>query len=307
MTHQCIIKDIDKRRHSSIYKFKLAYLSRVKSFKNYLFRKGGDGWNVPACIIAALLSEPVTNVYIGLLPYISGWKSLWSEYGFFDAGDINSLEALRNVLRESVLEPPPVILLHGLATTPDVWISWAKILKEARDAKKIGHVIALQLPNDMHDRMNLVYQAVDDVATIYKEASLEGVVDLVGHSQGGYAAHLAAFERILEAEKEFSLDRCHNPNIIKQRNKKVRKLVSLGGAKRIFSEDDLSEAEAFSSPFLGDHENIFDIIGVEDVLCPHHSHLEHKQVYVVEHGHLAMIVCPTVCQLVIDILSEKKF
>ncbi len=308
-----------------------AYLGTVQDFSQYLFRKG---WIVASLIVPSLFGEPCASIQ-SAVRRIFGWKTSWESHGFYNAADSNSLAKLRDTLKgqDPANNQTPLLLLHGVFSTPDIWLPWADTLQQAEKDKKIGQVITLQLPNNIEERMQVVYKAIDAIAEIYREVNKlpAAQVDIIGHSLGGYAGHLAAFNPDqIEIKEQTKVERrwhCIDPA---QRNPKVRKVISVaaptwlccqgqrdettlcepGHAEiypwKVFSEKNIAQSftPAQIATIQQHHHNIYDIIATQDAISATVSPLPKEQVFHVKHGHLGATTCPKVCQLAISILCQ---
>lgn len=306
------------------------YNQALQDFRLYLYKKG---WILSSNVIPSLFGEPL-ETFRCLFRRFKGWQPLWEKHGFYNAADPHSLKKLQESLRNNDphIHETPVLLFHGLYSSPDIWIPWAAELNEAKKNKKIGHVITLQLPNDFTERMKVVYQAIDDITTIYSDHKKEVQVDIIGHSSGGYAGHLAAFHSDhIEITDDNNVERrwhSHNPA---HRNKKVRKVISVAAPTwlccrgqhdettpcnsspefiypwKVFSERDVEKAytETQIKTIQNHHDNIYDIVATQDALSSNISPLHKSQVFNFKLGHLGVVACKHVCKKVISILSGE--
>lgn len=309
-----------------------AYQEAIQDFSQTLFRKG---WVIPSLIIPSIFGE-IGETFRATVRRFIGWKEPWKTYGFFNAGDPVSLDQLCTSLKgnDPLKDKNPVLLFHGLFSSPDMWLPWADELKKASLQQKIGHVITLQLPNDMQQRMEMVFAAIDNVVRIYQEANLHKKVqvDLIGHSLGGYAAHLAAYrpEHVVIKDETQTERRwhSHHPDY---RNDNVRKVISLGAATWLCchgqhdetticepGKEDIYPWKVFSNKTVehsytkkqlevirSHHEGIYDFIGVHDGISPIISPLPKQQVLTFRHGHLGLATCPEVCKAAIAVLEGR--
>ncbi|WP_068466891.1 esterase/lipase family protein [Candidatus Protochlamydia phocaeensis] len=290
------------------------YKQAVQHASQYLFRKG---WVISHYMVASLFGEPGASIS-SAVRRLFGWKSSWEEKGFYDAGDAKSLDKLSAALENDAQEndagycpPVPVLLFHGVHSSPDIWAPWLSELQEAEKRKDIGHVITLQLPNEMQARMEVVRRVLADIANRYQAAfpSMQPQVDLIGHSKGGYAAHLAAF-----ASDEIYVNgierRWHR---IDEHNPLVRKVISIAAPTWLCCEGQVETENRDIYPLRGFtpdqletihhcHDNIVDFVAIEDAISVTDSPLPPAQVYRIKHGHLG-IICPVVCQLALSILK----
>lgn len=317
-THDCQMH-ITNEKMSVLSRLRACYIRNIQAFSQYLFKKG---WVIPHYLVGSLFAEPGTVAAastsglcrrVGLLP-------TWQKHGFFDAGNPESIKALIQTVKAQIAEkpgvklPPPVLLFHGVMSTPEVWLPWASTLTEAKNKGQIGQVITLQLTNEMSARMKEVRNAIAAVVEAYKLAGHEDVnVDLIGHSKGGYAAHLAAFKKETIYDDAKIERRWHNH----ERNPLVRKVISIGASTwlccmgqkddkghDIYPEGKFTEAQR--ETIQRNHEDIVDIVPTEDAICVTESPLPFAQVYKVRHGHLGVLSCPDVCRLAVSILAKKN-
>ncbi len=307
------------------------YLTAVQDFSQFLFR---NGWKTCALAIPSLFGELGESI-LSAVRRIFGWETTLTKcYGFYNAADPASLDCLLSTLKDDPGEKEriPVLLFHGLFSTPDIWMPWAMELEKAEKSKKIGPLITLQLPNDLQERMKVVYKAIDDVAEIYRQAGREQPfqVDLVGHSLGGYAGHLAAFlpDQITLKDEKGVRRRWHNVGP-SSRNETVRKVVSVAGPTWLCctgqhdettvlppEREDIYPKNVFTTKkiegsFTPDqiatirstHQGIYDIVGSYDAISSTVSPLPEEQVYQFKLGHVGLATDPRVCQIAISILA----
>jgi len=320
----------DKKPSSLGMRITDAYQTAIQDFSQSLFRKG---WVIPSLIIPAVFGE-FGETFRSSVRRIAGWKNQWKDHGFFNAGDPESLNQLRTQLKNNdpVKNKTPVLLFHGLFSSPDMWLPWAKELQQAERQQKIGHVITLQLPNDIVERMIIVYKAIENVVSIYKEANPKNEiqVDLIGHSLGGYAAHLAAFRaEHISLIDENNVERRWHSRHSTHRNDHVRKVISVGAATwlccygqhdettvcepgkediypwKVFTEKsvDQSFTKDQIKVIRNHHADIYDFVGEHDGISSTVSPLPDNQVYTFRHGHLGLTTCPEVCKVAISILA----
>jgi pimeloyl-ACP methyl ester carboxylesterase len=274
-------------------------------------------WSLAHYAAAALLVEPRASLS-SALRRLRGWRKEWAEAGFFDAGKPSELLKLQAVLEKEVKEghtpATPVLLLHGVYSTPDIWLPWSSLLKRARDRGEIGHIIGLQLPSSLEERMQLLRVIMPQIRSIYQTVGENSVqIDLVGHSLGGYAAHLAAFET----------DTIHHRGIERRwhdysnRNPAVRRAVTIAAPTWLCCVQMGEEHQTryphgnnFTSEHIellqATHEGIFDICARRDLISPPASPLPPHQVFAVNHGHLGLMECPLVGARVIGILAGQS-
>lgn len=307
------------------------YQTAIQDFSQMLFRKG---WTISSMIIPSLFGE-FDEVVRSSARKIFGWKDSWEKHGFYDAGNPDSLNLLRVRLNgnDPAKDKTPVLLFHGLMSSPDTWLPWAGELQKAEKENKIGHVITLQLPSNLKKRMEIVYKIIDEVAGIYKEANggKNVPVDLIGHSQGGYAAHLATVRpEYITLKDENGVERRWHSMDPAHRNENVRKVISLGASTwlccqgqhdetthcephkediypwKVFSEK--SVEKSFSPAQLdairASHENIYDFIGTHDGISAIVSPLPENQVFMFRHAHKGIVSCPEVCKIAVRVLSQ---
>ena len=296
-----------------------AYQVALQDFSQSLFRKG---WIVPSLVIPTIFGEFGETVRT-CARRISGWKSTWEKYGFFNGSDPASLDQLRQRLQEgdSSIYQNPVLLFHGIYSSPDIWLPWADELYQAKQQRKIGHVITLQLPNDMEERMKVVYRAIEDVVRVYREVNpvLDVQVDLIGHSLGGYAAHLAKYqEDKIVIRDEANVERRWHSHDPAHSNHHVRKVITVGAATWLCchgqhdetticdpAKEDIYPWKVFSDKTIEKsftteqlkvirsiHHNIYDFVGVYDGISSVISPLPERQVFTFKHGHLGLDILP---------------
>jgi pimeloyl-ACP methyl ester carboxylesterase len=203
-----------------------AYKHFIQNCCYSLFRKGKIAG---AFIVASIFGEPC-QVISNIFRSIFGWKNSWKRKGFYDASSVESLYNLKQNLSTS--KPnllPPVLLLHGYASSPTLWLRWSEELKKARDAGKVGHVFTLQLPNMLDERMEVVRKSFQNISEAYKSVGVEPQINLIGHSLGGYTAHLAAYnpEGIKLKDKADVERRWHSIDPM-HLNSQIGKIISIG-------------------------------------------------------------------------------
>lgn len=308
-----------------------AYHTAVQDFSQYLFRKG---WIISSMIVPSLLGEPLESIQ-SAVRRIFGWKTTFEKHGFYDAADAGSLAKLRHTLNgdDPSKNQVPVLLFHGVFSTPDIWMPWADELQKAQKDKKIGHVITLQLPNNLEERMKVVYKAIEDIAEIYRTTNnqQQAQVDIIGHSLGGYAGHLAAFNLDqIEIKDDAKVERrCHSIDPA-HRNPTVRKVVSVAAPTwlccngqrdettpcepnqqdiypwKVFTEKNIERSftPGQVETIQNCHQNIYDIVATQDAISAIISPLPKEQVFHVKHGHVGAATCTEVCKLAVSILSS---
>lgn len=320
--------------HSFVERISDVYQLAIQDFSQFLFRKG---WVISSLMIPSIFGEPLETLKSAIRRII-GWKSTWDKNGFFDAADSKSLNKLIKTLEqdESLRNQTPVLLFHGVFSTPDIWLPWADQLKKAKEKKKIGHIITLQLPNNLKERMKVVYKAIDNITQIYQKANgqKEVQVDLIGHSLGGYAGHLAAFlPEEIEIEDEKKIERRWHSTESMHRNPKVRKVISIAAptwlcCKGMHDETTICKPEkqdiypwkaftekniekAFTNPQINTiqkhHDNIYDIVATQDAISSTISPLPKNQVFHFKLGHLGVATNQKVCKKAISILSKSYY
>lgn len=294
-----------------------AYIKSIQSFAQFLFRKN---WVISSFLVGSLFAEPYATIASGIRQHIFGWKASWKRHGFFDASSKQSLKDLKQVLKKQGGDQTPVILFNGIYSSPTIFDSWSHELEKARDRKEIGHVITRELPNELKARQLVVRQTIEDVCKIYKKAlKLSDItmakVDLIGHSLGGYAAHLAAYQYETVYDEK-GVERRWHPQ---ERNPLVRKVISIGaatwlccdGQKDAFcpKNTDIYPLKGFDKEQLSliekSHANIHDIVATEDAISITYSPLPEKQVRYVKYGHLGCMRSLKVLRLVLSILRAR--
>lgn len=317
-----------KKKNSSISeRTSRAYNTAIQDFSQWLYRKG---WVIGSFMSACLLGEPL-ETFKSAVRKVFGWKSDFEKKGFYDAGDPKSLKKLKADLKQNPSHAVPVLGLHSLAASPSIFKPWAENLAKARDEKRIGHFITLQLPNDLSQRMEIVYRTIEKISKIYQKRTGQRQVDLIGHSLGGYSAHLAAYlpEALEIKDKEGVVRRWHKVGN-KNRNPLVRKVVSIAaptwlcchGQKDKTSPkqkiEDIYPVKATTEKSIKKaytrkqrktirkyHKNIFDVVGSYDAISPIISPLRKKQIITVPKGHNGIISSKKVGMEVIALLSAK--
>lgn len=289
----------------------------LQDFSFYLSKKG---WKISSLILPAVLGEPIETMR-SAARRIFGWKSSWERHGFYDAGNPKSLEKLVDKLKEEGANKlSPVLLFHGIFSTPDIWMPWSDALQKSRDQGKIGHVVSLQLPDDLEKRMGVVDETINRLVKIYQHQSK---INLVGHSLGGSAAHLAAFEASVIQDENGMEKRWH----YHERNQHVGKVISIAaptwlccngqkdettvGNQAIYPEKAFSGKKVEGSysgaqikAIRESHKDIYDIVGTQDGITATVSPLPPSQVCVFKLGHLGVATSKKVCEVAIGILSN---
>lgn len=266
----------------------------IKITSRICFFLSQKGWSVAHYLVAALFGEPKSSMGCAIRK-VMGWKRRWERYGFIDASDPTSWDHLRNRLQAKDADAAvPVLLLHGVYSSPDIWLPWATHLKQAQDQGKIGHVVTLQLPNEMGARMRLIRETINKLTELHEQTTgIAGAkVDLIGHSRGGYAAHLAAF-----ASETLHINgmECRS-HTHAERNHRVRRVISMAAPTWCYCQtQDLSH-----------HHDIYDICATRDLISPTTSPLPRDQVFEVDHGHLSLTTCADVWNLVLNILRPNQ-
>ncbi len=312
---EIVLQNKTQAQPSLISRMRDVYIRSMQTFSQHLFN---NGWIITHFILGSLLTEPLASLASGLRP-LFGMKLSLDKHGFYDAGSKKSLEKLAADLTQEIkvhpagyFPPVPVLLLHSLAGSPDNFLSWADELEGAAKGRKVGHIITLQLPNEMDARMKLVRQAIADVTAIYNQVlgTQQAQVDLIGYSKGGYAAHMAAFTQDITYEEGIER-RWHN---IDQRNPAVRKVISVAAAtwlccqgQKELGNHDIYPLKGFTASQIATihscHDNIFDFVGTEDAISIPETPLSSSQVRLFKHGHQGMINCSEVCRVALSILA----
>jgi len=302
------------------------YQSIIKSLSQWLFENGlayqfegfaGKFFLYSHFTVGSFFSEPLTTLFSTITRITCSWNTVWEEHGFYDAGDSNSLERLETQLESetnSVSIRPPLLLLHAVHDTPHAWLAWAPELEEAERKNEIGHVITLELPNEMEDQLRTANNAIEEITSIYRRVLKHPLpqVDLIGHSRGGYTGHLLAYNEITVTDNSI-MRRWHK---IDTQNPLVRKVVTLGSPTWLCCHGQKNEegiglypekgqfTEQQLGTIHGSHPNVFDIIGTQDAIAFERSGLPANQVFQVEHKHKGLLACPDVCKLAISILNR---
>jgi pimeloyl-ACP methyl ester carboxylesterase len=298
------------------------YHRSIQDFSQLLFMKG---WTKSSLLFPALFGEPYESLSAGLRD-LFGWQSSLAKHGFFDAGDPKSLNGLKVTLQSQKDSPlTPVLLFHGLFSTPAIFIPWASELEKAVKDKKIGYVITTQLPNNLDERMRTVRSITQKVNDIYKSVNGPQRVNIIGHSLGGYAGHLLADVKNEIKDPLGVVRRWHGS----EPNDQVEKVISIAAPTWLCCQgqhDETTHVEphkediypwkvyttknvkkSYTSDQINTiqkvHKNIFDIIATQDAISPIVSPLPEKQIYYVKHRHLGAITSQKVCQLAISILA----
>lgn len=307
------------------------YIETIQNISQSLFK---NNWVISHLLVGSLLGEPCA-AHLSGIRRLFGWKASWEKHGFFDASDPSSLKKLETTLKAELVAAqkihgpsysykpvPPVLLLHSLQATPAIWMPWNSELQKARDLKQIGHLITLQLPNEMQARQNLVRQTIEKISQVYRRAlklsdeSPAPQLDLIGHSRGGYSAHLAAFKTEVVYDQSKIQRRWH---CIDERNPLVRKVVSLAAPTWLCcmnqtdekhpTNNDIYPLSGFSQKQIetihAHHRDIYDIIASEDTISVTSSPLPENQVKIVKHGHLGLTNCLDVCRLALSLLQQS--
>lgn len=298
-----------------------AYTKKVQLTSQSLFT---SGWTKTSFLAASALGEPMASIFTGVHGF--GWKKEWKKRGFFDAGNKEGKRELKAVLKDKADNDKPylmpVILFNGFGSNPGAWLSWAEELQKARDNGMIGEVITIdKLPNDLEGRQPIVRKTIDKVCKFYRKAFnlTEAKVILIGHSLGGYSAHMAAFEKEYLHDEEGVERRRHSL----ERNPNVATVISLGAPgwfccpeqKDEFSPENkdiypLNGLEGFTEDQLKvireNHEGIYDIIPVEDAIAPVISPLPPENIRYVKHKHVGSIRCAEVCRRIVLMISEAN-
>lgn len=323
---QCTPSSRSHSQNSFPTRIRDAYIRAIQSFSQALFQKG---WIISHYLVGSLCAEPVAALASGFRRTF-GWKASWTKHGFYDAADPLDLKRLEVTLKAEVLagkqlhganyRPPlPLLLFHGVHSSPDMWLPWTPELKKAKEEKKIGHLISLQLPDEMKARQAIVRKAIADISQIYQRVldlpgNVHPQVNLMGHSKGGYAAHLAAYNTETVYDDAGVERRWH---CIDQRNPLVRKVISVAAPTWLccmHQKDEMHPHNHDIYPLSGftpqqletirtHHADIYDIIAEEDTISPTSSPLPTAQVKMVKHGHIGVANCPQVCRLAISILQ----
>lgn len=303
-----------------------SYQNSIKSLSQRLFQKG---YFIPHYIVGSVFSEPLTTL-IASINQLRGWRSTWQKHGFYEASDPESLKKLEADLRIMAATKPgmkpaiPALFFHSLHATNSIWRAWSNELAQAQRSGDIGCVISLQLPNDMTKRVELANKAIDAITDIYKRVFKlrRQRIDLVGHSKGGYTAHLVAFSKqhIYDPEpigKKSSQKtnverRWHN---IDARNPKVRKVVSVAAPTWLCCDGQRDGEHWDIYPKDGrfteeqkriiekSHSEIYDIVATQDAISSTSSPLPSKQVFEFKLKHLGSVNDLEVCRKVVSILK----
>ncbi len=281
------------------------YTQAVQTISQYLHKKG---WKITHLIFASIFGEPRLTLF-NAIAQGSDWKTAWKKTGFHDVGNAEGFKHLEAALKTSSYAPP-VILLHPVYSSPAIWTPWMPVLAQAQKDKKIGHVITLQLSNDITQEDKLVRETITKVAELYAKAfpQQQTLMNLVGASRGGYVAHLASFESDHIHDDQNIERRWHS----EERNPLVGTVVTLSSPTWLCMEGfkdpyDIYPEKEFSKEQIQhihkSHPHIYDIIATEDAISPTYSPLPKTQVYEVQHGHQG-IICPEVCNLAIALLQK---
>ena len=287
----------------------------IQDLSQWLYHKG---WVIGSYLTASLIGEPLETIKASLRIAVS-WQSALGKQGIIDAANQKELNSFK------VNGKVPVILLHGVYATPHTFIPWAPYLKAAVDSKEIGPVLTLQLDNDLEKRMKQLYKVIEKVCRIQQDKGIPNPqVDLIGHSLGGYAAHLAMCnEDQITIRDEKGIERRWHSIKKEDRNPQVRKVISVAAAtwncvsgQTNGKNDDIYPPEVFTrkdieSAYPADqlkairesHEDCYDFVGTFDALSATVSPLHKKYVYSFTHKHLGILTCPKVCRKAIDILK----
>ncbi len=310
-------------------RIKRAYLIVIQDFSYYLFKKG---WKITSMIFPTIFGEPVVNFRCSIRRIV-GWKAQWDKLNFYNALEPKSLDKLRTRLKtdDPVNNKPPLILFCGLFSTPDMWLPWSKQLHQAQKKGLIGHVITLQLSNHLPARMTEVYHVVEAITTIFKEQGKTEKTDLMGHSLGGYAAHLALTKKeYIHIHDEKHIERRWHSIAPEHRNPLVRKVISVAAPTwlccanqkdettqckehkqdiypwKIFKNKTVaaSYTENQVNDIQANHEGIYDFVASLDAISPNASPLPVKQVRIFNETHCSILSNQKVCAAAIEILSE---
>lgn len=328
--HQCRIELENSNRNPTLLdRTSDTYQEIIQEFSQWLFR---SGWTVSSLLVPSLFGEPIESAK-SAFRRIFGWQSPWEKLGFFDVGNPNGLKRLKKTLKKSDSwnEGIPVLLFHGVFSTPDVWLPWGPTLQKAQVKNKIGHVIAIQLPNNLEERMRVVYDTINKIAKLYQKKGIEQV-DIIGHSKGGYAGHLAAFlPDSIQIKDASDVERRWHSIDPQDRNPLVRKVISIAAPtwlccqgqtdettvrksknkdiypEKIFTEKDIEAAYTTDQlKTLQDsqlHKDIYDIVATQDAISATLSPLPLDRVFYAKHRHLGITTCPKICKLAISILA----
>lgn len=288
----------------------------IQIFCRWLFSKK---WVVSSYFVASLIGETSEAVKSGIRR-LRKWQTTLKKHEVINAQDEASLALLKDKLNGK----RPVLLLHGVHATPHTFIPWAKQLGDAYKAGDIGPLITLQLPDDMECRMALLYDTIDKICGIIGGDNPQ--VDIIGHSKGGYAAHLAKTKKDkLTIKDRFGVERRWHSIDKGSENKKVRKVISVAAPtwmccqskktvicesiypKGIFAAEhvDLIYERLQLTDIRENHKNYYDFVAVDDAISPVVSPLPNEQVFRFKHKHLSIISCSKVCWQAIKLLTNS--
>jgi hypothetical protein len=310
------------------------YQRMIQDLSQWLYRQGKT-LKICSFITASLCGEPLASIQSGIHAHLYNWKEDFAKKGIYDAADEVSMELLKTELKTHTTPQAlnPLLLLHGTLSKPSIFYSWSNPLQQAHQDQNIGPVITLQLPDDLEKRMSVVYRTINQIHEIYQTSTChkQFKIDILGHSLGGYAGHLAQIkpDHIHIHDEEGIERRWHSIHPF-DRNDKVGKVVSVAAPTWLCCHNQKDETTKNSlyqdiyplkvyteknveSAYTPDqlaqtqknHPHLLDIIPIHDAISPCVSPLNDSQTIYVEGKHVGVMHDPKVCQIALDFLVNK--